>query len=112
MSVHEIVTMALAMGGAEGDEELLVPLCQTAMNDLSRRLRSDVSMEDCSPAFEIAAAWLALDHLAAAGGAVSSFSAGDVSFQLNGGLGLSQRAERLMAPYVTEKGFAFAGVRG
>lgn len=109
----DVVNLAMSMGANEGDENLLVPLCQTAMDDLSLRLRAGVTAEDCSPAFEIAAAWLALDHLEAAGGVVSAFSAGDVSFSVGGdGPNLRQRAERLMAPYVTEKGFAFAGVRG
>lgn len=108
-----ILDLAMAMGGRRGDEEVLAPLCQVAMGDFARRLQVGVTVEDCSPAFEIACAWLALDHLEAAGGTVGSFSAGDVSVNMNGsGLSMAQRAERLMAPYVTEKGFAFQGVRG
>lgn len=112
MNVIEAVNLALAMGASKGDEEVLGLLCQAAMDDLSRRLRPGVMMEDCSPAFEIACAWLAMDHLEAAGGAVSDFSAGDVSFHMGGGPNLRQRAEMLMAPYVMEKGFAFVGVKG
>ncbi len=113
VNLYDIVALAMTMGGRQGDEELLAPLCQVAVHDLSRRLRAGVTVEDCSPAFEIACAWLALDHLEGTGGAVGSFSAGDVSVNMNGnGLSMAQRAERLMAPYVTEKGFAFQGVRG
>ncbi len=114
MNVIEAVNLALAMGASKGDEEVLGLLCQAAMDDLSRRLRPGVMMEDCSPAFEIACAWLALDHLEAASGTVNHVSAGDISFDLEGAGGgdLRQRAERLMAPYVVEKGFCFQGVRG
>lgn len=51
---------------------------------------------------------------AAGEGDVSSFSAGEVSVQLrekNGG-GRSEQAERLLAPWLRETGFAFRGVEG
>ncbi len=112
MSVQDIVTIAMRLGGREGDEEMLTSLCQVAMDSLTGRLRSELSPEDCSPAFEIACAWMALEDLEGVAGGVTSFSAGDVSVQVDGGLGLRQRGERLMAPYLQEKGFAMTGVRG
>lgn len=104
--------MALALGGSEGDEEILVALCTATMEELKGRLREGLSPEDCSPAFEIACAWMALEDVDNVAGGVTSFSAGDVHFQVDGSLGLRQRGERLMAPYLREKGFAIKGVKG
>lgn len=106
------MTIALTLGGGEGDEEILLSLCQVAMDTLEGRLRTGLTPDDCSPAFEIACAWMALEDMEGVAGGVTSFSAGDVSFQVDGSLGLRQRGERLMAPYLRERGFMMTGVKG
>lgn len=112
MSIQDIVTLALTLGGGGEDEAILTSLCQVAYDTLAGRLRGGLAPEDCSPAFEIACAWMALEDLDSQNGGVTSFSAGDVSVQIDGKLSLRNRAERLISPYVQERGFAFAEVRG
>ena len=71
---------------------------------------------DCKTAFVTAAAWMALAAMEADGGAVESFTAGDLTIR---GTGSAQRsrelraqAERVMDPYLVDGGFCFRGVRG
>ena len=120
--MHEkILTLAKAIvRPAEEEEALLDALCTAAEAELTGRLREDVSPEDCG-AFPCAAALLAAAGLLPCrdGGDVERFTAGEVSLQTggNGGLcaaaGLLRRqAAALMAPYLADDSFAFAGVRG
>ncbi len=111
MSVQGVVDYATSLSKGQWDEQLLVPLCEVAVNTLGGRLKSGLSAESCEPAFSIACAMMALDTLDG-GSLVGSFSAGDISVQCGGGLSHRQRAEQLIAPYVDEGKFAFLGVRG
>lgn len=114
--------LAKAVSGAgEAEQELLELLCAAAEQAWTARLRDGVTAEDCGAAFPCAAAFTAAADLAAsqsAGGAVSSFTAGEISVttrESNGGGGsaaLRQTAERLMAPYAKPGDFSFKGVRG
>ena len=84
---------------------------------LERRLKPGASPGLCGPAFPLAAAMLAMDGLerAVGSGRVSSFTAGEVSIRMGGTAGeggLTATAERLLAPWLGETGFAFRGVRG
>ena len=84
---------------------------------LERRLKPGTSPGLCGPAFPLAAAMLAMDGLerAVGSGRVSSFTAGEVSIRMGGTAGeggLTATAERLLAPWLGETGFAFRGVRG
>ena len=84
---------------------------------LERRLKPGTSPGLCGPAFPLAAAMLAMDGLerAVGSGRVSSFTAGALSLRMGGTAGeggLTATAERLLAPWLGETGFAFRGVRG
>lgn len=119
---EEILMLARAVSGA-GDAEstLLEPLCQAARQHWESRLCPGLTPEDCREAFVCAAAFTAAADLAAGrgGGAVSAFTAGEVSIKGRGAAesaslarGLRETAERLMAPYAGEENFCFRGVRG
>ncbi len=113
----EILDLCRAMGAAEDQEELLLPLIQAAQVRLAGRLRAGVVPEDCGAAFPLAAAMTAMDGLnrCAGGERVASFTAGEVSIRTGSAGtrdGLSAQAERMLGPWLKETGFAFQGVRG
>lgn len=113
----EILTLARIVSGAgEAEAALLSPLCQAARQRWEVRLRPGLTPEDCGAAFSCAAAFTAAADLAAAEGGAASFSAGDISVKLDGGLrraeSLRQTAERLMEPFVRVKGLWAQGVEG
>ena len=115
--IERIIALAMAMGTAEDQREVLEPLCAAAQQALAAQLRVGVTPQDCADAFTVCAAWMALDLLSAAGGGgeVTSFTAGDVSIQMGSGgesRGLTEQIQRLMAPYLTDGGFYFQGVTG
>ena len=84
---ERILELALAAtGGGETDRTLLEPLCAAAEEAWRRRLREDVTEEDCGEALLCAAAFTAAADLAAGEGGAASFSAGDISVKLDGGL--------------------------
>ena len=112
---ERILELALALGGGE-DRALLPPLCAAAERAWLARLREGVTAEDCGEALPCAAAFTAAADLAAGEGGAASFSAGDISVKLDGGLrraeSLRQTAERLMEPFVRAKGLWAQGVEG
>lgn len=118
----EILTLARAVSGAgETESALLEALCQAARLRWEARLRPGLTPEDCGAAFTCAAAFTAAADLAAgrSGGAVSAFTAGDISIKGRGAAeaaslaqGLRRTAEDLMAPYAGADDFCFQGVRG
>lgn len=113
MRPEEIAALAVRMGAAEEDLEVLLPLCTAALTELEGRLRPGAVAADCGSALPVAAAWIAMDGLEGAGGRVESFVAGDLTVRTTGGVrSLRRRAEELMAPYLAERGFAFLGVKG
>lgn len=114
---EQIIALAIAMGASEDQRAILEPLCAAAEQALASQLRPDLTPQDCTDAFVVCAAWMALDGLYAVGGGgeVTSFTAGDVSIQTesSGDTGrLTQQIQRLMAPYLTDSGFYFQGVTG
>lgn len=113
---EEILALCRQMGAGEEQDTLLLPLIEAAQDSLQRRLKAGVSPQDCGSAFPLAAALTAMDGLSGAVGEgdVSSFSAGEVSVQLReqSGGGRAEQAERLLAPWLRETGFAFRGVEG
>lgn len=118
----DILTLAQAVSGAaEVETPLLEMLCEAARRRWEARLRPEAGAEGCEAALTCAAAFTAAADLAVSrdGGAVSSFTAGDISVKGRGAAetaslaaGLRQTAERLMAPYTQAEGFCFQGVRG
>lgn len=120
--LEDILHFARTVGRVEaGEEETLASLCQAAQEELEGRLRPDVTAEECRGALVIAAAWIALAGLwvSRQGGEedITAWSAGDVSVSGRRSAGeraavYRAQAERLMAPYVADGGFAFLGVRG
>lgn len=113
---EEILALCYQLGAPEGREELLLPLAAAAAENLKGRLKKGVSPEDCGPVFSLAAAMVAVDGLeeSAGMGRVSSFSAGEVSIRTEERRGdsLAAQAQRLLAPWLGETGFAFRGVAG
>lgn len=117
---ERILELAAASAGAgETERVLLEPLCAAAEAMWLGRLREDVTAEDCGEALICAAAFTAAADLAAGGGGVASFSAGDVSVRVQGGgerlkaaESLRQSAERLMEPYVRTSDLWAMGVEG
>ena len=114
---EEILELCRAMGAGADQEALLRPLIRAVTDALTGRLRTGITPEDCGSAFPLAAAMVAMDGLnyACGGGGVTSFTAGEVSIRTESGFAKDSRtaqAERLMAPWLGETGFAFQGVRG
>ena len=118
-----MIIMAKAVTGAgEEDISLLESLCRAELTIWSRRLRPDVTVEDCSDTFCCAAAVsAAADFLtlqsSAAGAA--SFTAGEVSvLERDAGevakvaQSLRETAEHLMSPYIDPQQFQFRSVQG
>lgn len=115
--LEEILKLCRSLGAGEGEDELLLPLAQAALRELTGRLRPGVSPEDCGSAFPLAAAMLAVERLerTEGSGQVEYFTAGDITLRLRGGgdRGLSAQAERLLEPWLRDRGsFSFQGVRG
>ena len=104
----------------EAEEPLLEALASAAEAELAGRLGTEVSPADCGDAFPCAAALLTAAGLLACrtGCEAEQFTVGDVSLRTgSGGAGggaeiLRRQAERLMAPYWQDDGFAFLEVRG
>ena len=112
---REILALCRAMGADEEQELLLAPMVEAVVPALRGRLKAGVTEEECGSAFRLAAAMMAMEGLdRTRGGQVASFTAGDLSIRTGGGgeSGLSAQAERLLAPWLRETGFAFRGVRG
>ena len=114
--MEEILALCKAMGAAEDQQTLLLPLIEAVSAALEGRLKGGVTPQDCGSAFALAAAMLVMDalELAAGGARVESFTAGDVSIRTGSGGESSAKAqaERLLAPWLGETGFAFRGVAG
>lgn len=117
---ERILELALAAaGGGEAEKTLLEPLCLAAERAWLGRLREGVSPEDCGEALICAAAFTAAADLAAGEGGAASFSAGDISVNLESGgdrtrraKNLRQTAERLMEPFALAAGLWAQGVEG
>ena len=118
-----MIIMAKAVTGAgEEDISLLESLCRAELTIWSRRLRPDVTVEDCSDTFCCAAAVsAAADFLtlqSSAAGA-ESFTAGEVSVRERDAgevakvaQSLRETAEHLMSPYIDPQQFQFRSVQG
>lgn len=112
---EQVVELARALGAVGQDEDVLRVLCASACRTLDRRLRPELTAEDCEGAYPLAAAWLAMDWLRSSQGmdGITALSAGDISVRREGDGGkLSRRAFELMAPWLRDDGFVFRGVRG
>ena len=115
-TTQEILELAVRMCGQGADREILLPLCQAARLEVESWLKPGKLPQDCSSAFVIAAAWLALAGLETSRNeaGVSSFTAGDLTIRKEGGSsveGLREQAWTLMAPFRRDT-FCFQGVRG
>ena len=113
-----IYALAASLAGeqlSQGQQELLAALCRAAEAELTARLRPGITAEQCADALVPAAAWTALAGLAGATEeAAASFRVGDVSVTRDASAAgrLLEQAERLMAPWSGDGGFAFREVRG
>lgn len=113
---RQVVELVRLMSREDWDEDLLVCMCQNAVERLKQKLRPGLTPEDCCGTFPVAAAWMALETLWCCGeDNVQSFSAGDLTVHTGGGdrtAALREQTRRLMAPYCRETEFAFRGVQG
>ncbi len=120
--VEEVWSLAVTLGKvAESDQEALRSLCQVVLDGLLARLKPGIRAEDCSSALILGAAWTALGQfcMGECSEAVESFTAGSLTIRRSESMSPSQRcdaltaqAEKLMAPYLSDLGFSFMGVRG
>ena len=103
---------------AEGEEALLGKLCAGAEAECRGWLRPDAAAEDCGERFPCACALLAAADLMecrTGGPGGGGFTAGSVTVRAGGAAAagaLRRTAERMLAPWAGEGGFAFRGVRG
>lgn len=117
---EQIMALCRAMGAAEGQEELLLPLTRVVRDQLAGHLRPEVMPEDCGPAFPLAAAMVVMERISGltggSAGEVTSFTAGDLTIKKESGgqttKGLSQQARELLAPWLRDRDFVFRGVQG
>lgn len=116
--IFEIAAYALSV--SETERGLLDTMVSAAEAELTARLRDDVTAEDCGSIYVIAAALLAAADMLLLRSAdeVEQFTAGEVSIRQSremttaAATDLRQQAERLMAPFCSDDGFAFLGVPG
>lgn len=118
-----MIIMAKAVTGAgEEDISLLESLCRAELTIWSRRLRPDVTVEDCSDTFCCAAAVSAAADfltLQSSTAGAASFTAGEVSVRERDAgevakvaQSLRETAEHLMSPYIDPQQFQFRSVQG
>jgi hypothetical protein len=120
MFADEIYKTAVKMCGEESD--ILGLLCQAAEQAFLRRLRDGVKPEHCREILIGASALLAVAMYGKAAVGVEgtvSYKAGEVEVKressaetLSASDYLQLQAEQMMAPYITDGGFSFLGVRG
>ena len=112
-----IYSLAQGFLGEIGENPALRAACRAAEERLAGRLRPGVSPDDCSGSFMCAAAWIALAYYRTAedASAPEEFSMADLRIRTGHGHGaektLLTQADTLMAPWCTDEGFAFLGVR-
>ena len=58
---EQIIALAIAMGASEEQRAILEPLCAAAERTLAAQLRPGLTPQDCTDAFMVCAAWMALD---------------------------------------------------
>lgn len=117
---EEVFATAMLLGDAtEAETPVLRLLCKAAQQELTGRLRPEITVQDCAEAFQVAAAWLALAGLLTGreSEGVSAWTAGPVSVKREGAAGdtaraLREQAQQLMAPYLQDESFWFRGVSG
>ena len=119
VTTEEILAAARELAGramTDGEEKILSVLCAGELGAWRGRLREGVTEEDCGDALTVACAWGAL---AAMETAWEHGSGRDLSVRETEGQtaeesanALRRQAERLMAPYARDEGFAFWEVEG
>ena len=126
VTTEEILAAAREFAGrtmTDGEENILSVLCGGELTAWRERLKEDATEEECHGVLVVACALGALAAMGTAwesgAGGVVSFSAGDLSVREADGQTAEERAdslrwqaERLMAPYARDEGFAFWEVEG
>lgn len=114
---EQVYTQAcLMMPELESENQtVLEAICRTAVVSLEKKLRSNLSPEDCWDDFVMAASMYAVAAMSEISdmGQLEQITAGDLTLRKSGG-GLASnclrtQAEMLMAPYV-KSGITFLGV--
>ena len=110
------MTFVQHAAGEDADSALLEKLCAAASADIVARLRQGVEPEDIRQQFVTAAGVLALSMYTALAGDTHPryFRAGQLSVNFGGSSpsadSLRAEAERILARYIRDSGFAFMGV--
>lgn len=114
--VEQVVVLCKQLGAEEDRDALLQPLARAACEQLKKRLRPGVTLDDCAQVFPVAATMIVLDTLHEMSGEdqVTAFTAGEVSIRKEAGASgaMVRTAWQLMSPWTGEAGFAVQGVRG
>ena len=115
----QVILQAQSLAGEaeEADLALLRLLCGTAVSNLSRQLREEITPEDCREEFVAAASLYALSSLNSAedSGKVEEFKAGDLTVKQGAASldaasrCLERQAEQIIRPYLKDS-FSFQGV--
>ncbi|MEG2988527.1 MAG: hypothetical protein RR807_03890 [Oscillospiraceae bacterium] len=112
---EQIFETAKVVGSvAAEDFPALRVCCEAAEGELSASLKEGVAASAAAPAFNTAAAFLALAAFWETRTEATHFTAGDLSVTApapNSG-GLRRQAKRMMAPFLRDENFAFSGVMG
>lgn len=117
----DVLALAGTLAGGRTLSPALETLCLAAVSHWTGRLRPGLTASDCRPALLMACALTALAgqsvEEAAANGVVNSLRVGALSMTAGASAdpqkragALRNEAERLMAPYTADIGFAFMGV--
>ena len=115
---ESVLEFARALAGDDADALVLSAMCTAAAAELEGRLRDGISAGDLGDTFVRAAGVLALGMYCAVKDVekLKSFRAGNLSVEYADGEaspeGLRKLAERMLAAYLADQGFAFLGVRG
>ncbi|MDR0889258.1 MAG: hypothetical protein LBM28_01250 [Oscillospiraceae bacterium] len=114
--IDDIFSTALAMSGTlvAQQQDVLNMLCLAAQAEFSSRLRPGIAAEDCRENFVAAAAILAVSAFHCVHkDEMASFNAGSISLTLReaDSSALAVLAKRMLAPWCSDEGFSFRGVR-
>jgi len=114
---EQTYAQAVLLSGTVGEkqEQMLKVLCQSAVNDLTARLRPGLTPEDCKADFVAAASLYALAALSEIDDVsqLQRMQLGDVTLQRGSGNAAAQclrsQAALMMGPYLVGK-FCFRGI--
>ena len=115
---ESVLEFARALAGDDADALVLSAMCTAAAAELEGRLRAGVRAEELGDTFIHAAGVLALSMYCIVKDTekLKGFRAGNLSVEYADGEAspeeLRKLAEQMLSAYLTDRGFAFLGVKG